>query len=57
MWILEEEKFLAEGKMIFWGQYSVLHALVVVCLQDQVGYLEVRDWEEVQIRQWNCHFA
>lgn len=57
MWVLEEEMFLTEGEMLFWGQesMSVLHAAVVVSLQDRDVYLEVRDWEE--IRQWNLHFA
>ncbi len=50
--------FLAGGKIVFWGQdsMSVLCAAVVVCLQEQVSYLEVRDWEEVQMRQRSVHF-
>lgn len=45
--------FLAEGKMLFYGQesMSVLRAAVVVCLQEQVGYSGVRDWEVIQMRQ------
>lgn len=58
MWVVEVEMFLAGGKMLFWGQESIslLCAAVVVCLQEQVGYLEVKDWEEVQMRQSGFHF-
>lgn len=36
---------------------SVLCTAVVVCLQEQLGYSEVRDWEEIQMRQRSFHFA
>lgn len=44
--------------MLFWGQesMSVLCAAVVVCLQEQVGFLEVRDCGEVQMRERSFHF-
>lgn len=49
---------LAGGKMLFWGpeSMSALCAVVVVCMQEQVGYLEVRDLKEVQMRQRSFHF-
>lgn len=37
--------------MLFWVEDVSLCAADVVCLQERVGYLEVRDWEEVQMRK------
>lgn len=58
MRVVEVEMFLAGGEMLFSGQesMSVLCTAVVVCLQERVSYLEVRDWEEVRTRQRSFHF-
>lgn len=51
--------FLAGGKMLFSGpeSMSVLCSAVVVCLPERVGYLEVRDWEEVQMKTEKLSFS
>lgn len=36
---------------------SVLCSAVVVCLQERVGYLEARDWEEVQMKTEKLSFS
>lgn len=59
MRVLEVEMFLAGGEMLFSGleSMSVLCSAVVVCLQEHVGYLEVRDWEEVQMKTEKLSFS
>lgn len=56
---MEKKRLLAGCEMLFWGKDSVpvLCATVVVCVQQQVSYLVVRDWEEVQMGQEKLSFS